>query len=184
MDWSWGSFAIGIATLPALAIVVLLVQSLVVEATERVPYIECGHCDWRTGDHLRKRTAHRRMNVHVMRAHPRASATFLRINEGGEMPIWAAKRIVATQDAAGVKATPLSFATDVVCFLPWGEEIAGAVLFRRRGSTPELRSWRNARRDRWPKKPSDLRDLPRNPEASRELRDLAARKLKESQTHG
>src|SRR5699024_9382246 len=121
--WSWGSFGIGLATLPALALAFLLVQALVVELfLRRQESIGCGHCDWELDEKPRRWIGHRRRTLHVMRNHPRASATFLRVHATGELPFKIARRAVAAQDAAGVKATPLSLWTDALALLPGRSE--------------------------------------------------------------
>lgn len=149
MIWSWASFALGMLTLPAILIAALLVQALVAELfLRRQESIGCGHCDWELDKPLRWIGVRRRV-AHVMRNHPRASATYLRVHATGELPFSVARRTVAAQDAAGVKATPLSFWTDALTFLPWGEKISDAVLFRGAWKGAKEVGWFTAKRQSW-----------------------------------
>lgn len=150
MDWSWASFWIGIATLPAIAVVVLVGQALVVELfLRRQESIGCGHCKWELNEKPRRWIGYRRRTLHVMRNHPRASATFLRVRATGELPYVIAKRAVAAQDAAGVKATPLSFWTDALSLLPGGEKLSNALLFRGAWKGAKQVGWVSQKRQAW-----------------------------------
>lgn len=152
MTWSWGSFGIGLATLPALVVAFLLVQALVVELfLRRQESIGCGygHCEWELDAKPLRWIGHRRRTLHVMRNHPRASATFLRVHATGELPFKIAKRAVAAQDAAGVKATPLSLWTDVLSLLPGGEKLSDALLFRGAWKGAKQVGWFSRKRQEW-----------------------------------
>lgn len=150
MDWSWAPFWIGLATLPALAVVVLVGQALVVELfLRRQESIGCGHCEWELNEKPRRWIGYRRRTLHVMRNHPRASATFLRVHATGELPFKIARRAVAAQDAAGVKATPLSLWTDVLSLLPGGEKLSDALLFPAAWKGAKQVGWFSRKRQEW-----------------------------------
>lgn len=150
MTWSWGSFGIGLATLPALVVAFLLVQALVVELfLRRQESIECGHCDWELDEKPLRWIGYRRRTLHLMRKHPRASATFLRVHATGELPFKIAKRTVAAQDAAGVKATPLSLCTDALSLLPGGEKLSDVLLFPAAWKGAKQVGWFSPKRQAW-----------------------------------
>lgn len=152
MDWPWAPFWIGFATLPALAVVVLVGQTLLVELfLRRQESIKCGHghCDWGLREKPLRWIGHRRRTLHVMRNHPRASATFLRVHATGELPFRIAKRAVAAQDAAGVKATPLSLWTDALSLLPGGEKLSDALLFPAAWKGAKQVGWFSRKRQGW-----------------------------------
>ena len=152
MTWSWGSFGIGLAALPALAVTFLLVQAIVVELfLRRQESIGCGHgrCEWELDEKPLRWIGYRRRTLHVMRNHPRASATFLRVHATGELPFKIAKRAVAAQDAAGVKATPLSLWTDALALLPGGEKLSDALLFRGAWKGAKQVGWFSRERQGW-----------------------------------
>lgn len=152
MDWSWASFWIGLATLPALAVAVLVGQTLLVELfLRRQESIGCGHgrCEWELDEKPLRWIGYRRRTLHVMRNHPRASATFLRVHATGELPFRIAERAVAAQDAAGVKATPLSFWTDALSLLPGGEKLSDALLFPAAWKGAKQVGWFSRKRQEW-----------------------------------
>lgn len=127
MIWSTASFLIGLAVLPALALVVLVVQAIVVETFRRVGSIECAHCDdWKTGRGSAW-LSKRRLTVHVMKKHPRASLTYLTVYAGGTLPRRIAYRTVRAQNAASVGATLASRLVDIGALLPLGEPITDAI---------------------------------------------------------
>lgn len=143
---SWSSYALGIATIPALAIVGFLIW-LTVTAILIKSAPECSHCDW-THDETLVIISGRRLTLHIMREHPRASFVFLALYSSG-IPHRIGRRIVRAQDSAGVRATPASWLVNAAALLPFGEPIVDAifdVVRKKKGHEP---GWFNDERKEW-----------------------------------